>query len=41
MMERGEEVEEEVVVMEERRRLRSDAGKRSFGSEVGCNSNEF
>lgn len=41
VMERGEEVEEEVVVMEERRSLQSDAGKRSFGSEVVCNANEF
>lgn len=40
VMERGEEVEE-VVVMEERRSLQSDAGKRSFGSEVVCNANEF
>lgn len=30
-----------MVVMEERRRLQSDAGKRSFKSEVVCNSNEF
>lgn len=29
------------MVMEERRRLQSDAGKRSFGSEVVCNANEF